>query len=227
MIAPPTLKATFLDVYQPRKLINCADETVRQYLLIIGLFSRHLGFSASIANLNDADVAAFLDAYSRERPRSNRRRSPATVNKARDHLLAIWRYLHGQGLVTKLPDIAPIKVFKRVPTAWDTFQVGELLNSATRLTGDVMPGVSRADFFVALFLVAYDTGLRKGALLGLRRSDVDLRRGHVLARAETQKQKANQLLTICEQTSDAVRELWLPDRELLFEFPKKLDKTKL
>ena len=207
-----TLVDVFENLYKPQRLINCNPETSRQYRFMLTLFERHLEYEPTIGDLTEAVVCGFLNTYSEGR-------SPATVNKARNHLLAIWNFLAKKQMVETFPDIRPIKCFQRTPVAWDTHQVELLLNSAAALPGEVVPGISRSQFFTTLLLLAYDTGLRRGALMGLRRADVDLRRGFVLARAETQKQKADQTLTIHRQTISAIADMWEPDREMLFPFP--------
>ena len=57
----------------------------------------------------------------------------------------------------------------------------------------------------------FDTGIRIGALMLLRRNDLDLERAAILIRPETQKQRAGQWKPFCRKfTLPVVRAIWPP-----------------
>ena len=53
-------------------------------------------------------------------------------------------------------------------------------------------------------------------MLAVRRVDVDLQRRWVFIRAESQKQRADQVLRISEATADYLAAIWQPERELVW-----------
>jgi integrase len=145
-------------------------------------------------------------------------RSPATCNKLRSYLRALLHFAQRQHLLSFdwLDDISRMPSPRRVPRAFLLCELEAMLEACRGLAGAVMQEIPAGLFWEALLLTLYDTGLRVSACLAIQRADVDMDAGWVLVHGETQKQRADQLLGLSEQTVEALRRIWSPPRELLF-----------
>jgi integrase len=190
--------------------------TDRQYRVQLRHFDRFLERPATLADLDDDVVSAFLadraDKVSQE-----------TANKARNHLLALWRFAARKRHVDQFPDVESFKERKRIPQAWSHAQLAKLVETAYR--GDhlkkerfKLPSgeIPLNLWWTALILVLYETGIRIGAALKLRTTDIDLENGRLFVRAEIQKQFADQAFTLTPQTTAILRQFAKVERDLLF-----------
>lgn len=96
-----------------------------------------------------------------------------TVNTYKRNLCAVWR----DAYMARLNDEPPLRVKKiKIPgqiiEAWTHEEIGRLLIAARTRRGCLANGVKRADFWEALILSAYSTGLRKGDLIHVKRSQI-------------------------------------------------------
>ena len=132
--------------------------------------------------------------------------------------LAIVADNHPRWVAAYLGIIAAGCVVVPLDTALHADQLTKLLASCSQ-EREFFFCVPSDRWWTALMLVIYDTGVRISATMSIRRADVDLAAGTLLVRAEEQKQKADQLFEPVAQTLAAVREIWLPERELLFQYP--------
>ncbi len=198
--------------YRPRRLPDNNPETRRKYEILFRHFGRFLGRSPGIADLNEDSIVGFLSAFARGH-------HPVTTNSSRSQLLALARYAHAKGFIREVPDVAKLKEPRRLPDAWTVEQVGLLLGAARQTRGEIC-GLPSPRYWSAVILLAYDTGLRAGALFSLPRENVDLCDRTVFARAEIQKQYADQLLRFAEDTAEAITSIWFPERYLLFPWQK-------
>lgn len=139
---------------------------IYQLHLVVGSFAKHIGRMPMVADLADDAVNRWLVALT-ESGLSKR-----TVKSKRSHLLALWRFGCEIGAVSALPArVRKVKCSKLIPDASPPEKVNELLAVARSLSGHFRKSrVSRPAFWVALLLVAWETGLRLGDLLKLERS---------------------------------------------------------
>ena len=134
-----------------------------------------------------------------------RRASPATVNKHRAHLLALWRFARKKKRLSgDEPDIEKTKEYKRIPEAWSLDEFQRLLTAATKADGTIV-GIPAGSWWLALLLLMYDTGLRISAVMQLPANAMT--DGHLRVAAETQKQGAEQHFRLHEQTLAALTQM--------------------
>lgn len=210
--SPDTLKRYFHEVYQPLKLVNCSPKTLETYRGTIKKFSEFLACDATLHHLNDDDLEAFSAFVAQSR-------SPSTVNKLKTHLCAIWRHAWKKRRVDEMPrDVEKLKVDKTLPDAWSQEEMARLLEAASQIQCQSrgMPGRL---WWPALILTIYDTGLRVGAVVQLRSQDLDLGTGLLRVWAKTQKQRADQIFRLHDDTVAALRAIGPERRELIFNVP--------
>lgn len=202
--------------YAPQRLADSSPDTVNMYRRTVLLFSWFLACDATFENLNEDAVDRFLAWLKQSGGWAN-----ATINGYRAELLAIWRHAWRKRKVSELPrDISKLSLPKRVPDAWSTAQVGLILNSAREEQGDIC-GIPACDWWPALILTLYDTGLRIAALMQSRLTDFDPATRWLMIPAEVQKQDADQVFRLPDDTVAAIvamneRE---SNREWLFPWP--------
>lgn len=156
------LLTSYLDtVYQPSRLMDASLNTVRLYRLSIGAFSGTLGKSAEIADLTNENLRRHLAR------RLADRRSPATANKDRAQLLAIWRHAAQHGFKSEWPDVRELREPVRAPVAWLPGECETLLAHVETEAG-LIGYVPARLFWSALLHVLLDTGERIGAIMQAR-----------------------------------------------------------
>ena len=209
-------------IYSRMKLAVRAMGTKRLYRNTLRLFDKWLGRPATLADLNDSTVTAHIGWI------VETGRSPRTGNKSRDQLLAIWRYAARKRHVELFPDVEPLQEYKRLPVAWTIGQLAKLIDVARRsgpggtkrLRQPSLCGVPANIWWTTLLLVLYDCGLRIGATLQLRCEDYDSANRRLFVRAEIQKQRADQVLPVSEETAGAIEIcIAATRREQLFPWP--------
>ena len=206
-----TLRKFFETIYRPRKIPGCKDGTSHKYNILFRHLERHMGREPMVSDLTE-DVFA---SYVAERLPG---RSPATVDGEQAKLLALANYAAKKGYLPEVPDVAPIKVYKRIPIACTVDEIGRWLTAAGKVKGDIN-GIPARLYWTCLFMVLYDTGARQGAARSLRWEDYQPDIPALLLRAETQKQKTDQLLKIANDTAAVLETIRKPERELIFPWP--------
>lgn len=214
------------DVYVPKRMIGASSGSIDAIRYGVVRFSKFLGRPAMLTDLTDDNISELMAWIINVAGLS-----VASANGSRAHLLSLWRYAHKRKLVESLPsDCDKLKELKKLPSAWTMEELGQILASAkqqqTPRTGmQYPPGL----FFQAMILVAYDTGLRLRALLGVKRDAWKPERREITAEASVMKHKVSQTFQVSEQTKEAV-ELMLRSAKsadaspgLLFPWPVRPD----
>lgn len=203
------------EVYMPRCMVGASPGSAEQILYAIRRLCKYTGHSVLVADLNDNLISGHMQWM------VDRGLSRATINSARAAILALWREAYRQELVERLPTVRKLQGHKRLPTAWSVGELERILQAAASLRGRVGQQLA-ADWWPALILFLYDTGLRIRSALAVQRDGVDLETGWVTVEAQTQKHKVEQRFRLTDQTIEAIRAIWLPPRKKLFYWPGHL-----
>lgn len=120
--------------------------------------------------------------------------SPATVNKELRHLRAVLKKARKWGYLPRDVDFEFLKEPGKLPTYIppDAFAAMYQVCDQAKLPRD--QAYPAADWWRGLIMCGYMTGWRIGAMLALRREDVDLDKGTALTRAEDNKGKRDQII---------------------------------
>lgn len=207
-----TLSAFFESAYLPRRLMGRSRATIEDMRSFLQRWAAFVG-AVPLDRITEDLACRYLADLSSSR-------AAATANKHRSYLLAILRFARRRHLIAAdwLDDLERLPEPRRIPRAYTIAEIERILSAANDLSGDV-GSVPRRLWARAFILTLYDTGLRVGACLMLRTADLDLAERSILARAETQKQRADQLFRLSEQTIAALAAIWCPHRERLFPWP--------
>ncbi len=187
---------------------NLKTRTVTLYRHSVQKFADHCGEDPTIDHLTNELVGKYLAALMQSGL------SPATVEKERAQLLAIWRHGRALGLIEQGPLIKKIVQPRKIPTALTVTQLQRLQATFDRLQGET-GGLPNSDVLRAIFGIQFTTAERVGAVCSLRWSDIG--QNVITFRAETRKGGREPLV---KQIPDWVHEdldrIKEPERELVF-----------
>lgn len=200
-----------LNLYSDKRLKSASPNTLRLYQHSLRSFARTLGRTATLKDLND-------DAIERHMWRIvNNGGSPASANKDRGQLIALWRFAFEKRMTETLPDNRPLIEPERVPMGWLPEELHKLLDTIAAMDGWIC-NVPCALWWRALVHVLLDTGERIGAIRYLEKSAVQDR--WLLVPAHLRKgRRRDRLYPLTEDTLESLRELMTTNKHSQELFP--------
>lgn len=210
------LLTDLFEIYAARKLI-CADEMTRtKYRVAIKHLGSTVGREPQIADLNDDTIAVMLARLVKGG------RTPQTANGYRAKLLALWRFAQNRGLVQFGPEIGKLPEPSRIPAAWTVEQLKAIFRACDLQQGWIGP-VRAAAFWRCLHMVLWDSAERLSAALSATWADCNLPDRWLVIRGEHRKgrigSKSDIAYRLHEETAQALEQIRLPTRDLIFEWP--------
>jgi integrase len=196
------------DVYSVEK--ELASNTVYLIFLKIRQFELWLDRPATLVDLNSDNINRFVKARLEVRSRE-------TVRGERSMLRALWSYAHEECGLLDQPPSRIRKVSRDVPPpdCWDEAQLKSLLAVCAIQRGYFEKWqLSRADYWTAFVLTAYDTGLRLGDLMLLECSRVRCAGTIRVIQHKTGKPLD---VAISDRAWDAIRKIRSQKRKHLFQ----------
>jgi integrase len=199
--------------YKAKRLRFKSPNTARLYHHTIRSFGKTLGRDPTIADLTndlvEQHMARIIDGGG----------SPASANKDRSQLLALWRFAATHKIVEHWPDVQIANEPEAVPLGWLPGDLEKLLAAAETERGFLGEVPARL-WWSALFRVLRATGERIGAIVHLERHH--LQGDWLLVPAEHRKGKRrDRLYPIGADAAEAVRALIAATKSgnLIFPFP--------
>lgn len=178
------LRHLLTDRYAPAKGLKPRSVTI--YLHSIEQLERHLGRAATLDDLHEDTLVAFLRWREATPHRVRGLPSRATVAKDRCQLLALADYAFRKKLIPEAPVVRPLRVPKRLPRGFTAEEVSRLIRAARQRKGKVA-GLPAAWWWSTILHSAWCTAGRIGDLLAVRWRDVDSARCEIVFRAEGRK----------------------------------------
>ncbi len=193
------LESFYREKYEPLALRSRRPNTKRLYRSTLRAFNLYLNRPAKISDLNDETVSGFA-GWRLENGLAKR-----SVNKDLFNLLAIWRWAHKKGVVKNWPDVELERPPVRVPVALSRDELAKVLE-AIEAEREFVGDYSGPLFWLAVFLLIWNTGERIGAVMALTWECVDLKRGWVRFIAEDRKgATADNALPLAPYTVEALK----------------------
>lgn len=170
-----------------RDLRNLGDKSMLLYGMLLKRLEAHLGHVPTVADLDDLVVSRYLRVRATQTWRG-KPVSPASVQKDKVMLAAIWNLAARKRWVAEFPELPKLKVPKRLPVgrAYTADDVSRLVRRAKSRKG-VTGGQPSAWWWSTLIWTGYLTAERKSALLALRWGQVDTDRCEVVFLGSTRK----------------------------------------
>lgn len=213
-VGPASLAEFLQSVYVPSRLA-LAPNSAEQLAIAVRLLDRWLGRPATLADLDETTLTAWL------RWLGDQRRSPRTINGKRGAILAIWRDAAERGLCRPPRKVPRAAEPKRLPVAWTLPEMAALWRACGDVPG-VWNGCPAATAWRIAVAVIWDTACRFDSLWRAGLADVDLERGAWFVPAEHLKgRRADRLFRLHPDTITLVRQSVPPDRDRLFPYPRR------
>jgi integrase len=204
----PTVPAFWLSVYR-HTLVCASPDTLQHYQLAVNHWER-VHPELPISLVDSRAILAFQNALSCGR-------SAATVNSYTRPIKAILRLAASEecGLLAKVPKIRRISERKRSPLALTVEEFGKVLAYVGMLT-QTEGGYPAADWWRAVLLTCWESGLRYTALMSVRTVDLLWGDAGFFSQADVAKDKEAQWFPLQPATLEAIRAIYDPIREHLF-----------
>lgn len=217
--APGSVWEYFETVYRPQRLISAAPVTLVSARSTFRFLREWRGSDVLLHEQNDALAADFFEWLLQGGRRA------VTVNGHRAQWFCVWRLAHERGVVNVEPKVRKLPEQIDEPDAWTHEEAAALIAATSALAGwPPIVGIPADPFFRALFLVAWWAALRRGSLLALRQSDVDLSSGWLSVPGASMKNRLGRRYRLGPDALDALRAIWEPRREFIFPWPWKLNR---
>ena len=148
--------------------------------------------------------------------------SPRSIKSKRAAIITLWYAAAELGMcpppVPRL--IRRPKCQRPAPDAWTLDEMRAILGACQTFRGQYYAnGVDRGRFWEAFVRVCYDTALRRGDMLAVRRSQLEsIEGGHVLRTVQS-KTGDGVVHVLRPKTVEALEAIFPPERELIFEWP--------
>lgn len=146
------------DRYKAKRLLFRSKNTIRLYEHTLRAFAATIGHSPTIEDLTSDKVELHMSRI------INKGGSPASANKDRSQLLALWRFAAVHKIVASWPEVQQITEPEQVPMGWMPEEIEKLFESAAK-EKQMIGNVQGAIWWTALFHTLLATGERIGAIL--------------------------------------------------------------
>jgi integrase len=166
------------ELYRQKQLRFKSQNTVRLYRHTLRAFATTLGRPPMISDLNSDAVERHMERI------IVKGGSPASANKDRSQLLALWRFAAAKAIVREWPIVAVMTEPEAIPMGWMPDEVSQILSACLRVDGSIGTVPAR-HWWTGLISVLLDTGERIGAVRPLKKHHIQ--GGYLLVPAEFRK----------------------------------------
>jgi integrase len=198
----PTSKKSWKDFrkeYEEQVLSRLAVSSQVAVKNALATFER-LASPAKVDSITTQMIDAFVAVRFKERGKNpGSIISPATVNKDLRHIKVALRKAHEWGYLQTLPKIHMLRESEKIPR----FVIAEhfeliYVTACEQAIHPQMEGqaYTAADWWRALVVTAYMTGLRIKEIMSIRRDDVDFQAGQMITRAKDNKGKRDERIPL-------------------------------
>ena len=212
--------ADFRQEYEERILANLAPNTVPLVKAALDNFERIVKLRR-IEAITTQVIDAFVATRREERGKKAKSLvSPATINKDLRHLKAALRVAHEWGYLTDVPKFRMVKEPYKLPVYVTPEHFTVIYLQAcelARLPAECGPTYTPRDWWQALVVTAYMTGLRINEILSLRKTDIDLDTGRLITRWDDNKGKRDEVIPLHSVVVEHLRSV-ITEHELIFRW---------
>ncbi len=210
------------DFYAPDRL-DLAPGSLQQIRIAIGLLDRFHQSPVALERLSREFLIDWMRWLA-----DVRRLAPATINRKRAAVMAIWTDAAARGQAPPVPqsrsplDRVPKRIEpERVPVTWSLPEIDRIFAAAARLPG-AWEGVRVSLCWVLGLLLFWDTGGRLAEVLAAEMRFMDVERKTLFMPAEHRKgRRRDRLYTLHAQTMEVFRSTLPSPRRRVFPFPYK------
>jgi integrase len=214
------LWAQFQAEYEERILSGRAPRTRDAAIDSVGHFQRIVK-PARVQSITTAMIDTFVAKRRLERGhKPGSVVKPTTINKDLRHIKAALRVAHDWGYLPEVPKIRMVKVPQTLPTFVTPEHFDVIYSKACDLAKfpqNPDQHYTPADWWQALVVTAYMTGLRVGEILAVRKDDVKLDSGELITRWDDTKTDRDEVIPLHEVVVVHLR-IIVSDHPLVFRW---------
>jgi len=159
-----------LSAYAERYILTneLSPATQANYRREVRSFARWIGRDIELSELSDELVSEWIVGL------QARGLNPKTVRNMRANIVALWNAaFYDRYIETEPRRVRKVKVPIGIPEAWTPDELSRLIGVARVVKGRIRKWrLSLSDYMLAFILTAYDSGLRLGDLMALRRKSI-------------------------------------------------------
>jgi integrase len=214
---PPSKKlwADFRKEYEEQVLSGLEPSSGRCIGTALDAFERHVKPNR-VESITTKTIDEFVTSRRNDKgKKAESRVASATINKDLRHLKAALKRAHEWGYLPNMPKIRMVREPEKLPrfVTAEHFEIiyAAACDLATMPSSDGQK-YAAADWWRALVVTAYMTGLRIKELLAIRREDVDFDKGILITRASDNKGKRDEAIPLHPVVIDHLRLLEGDDR---------------
>lgn len=212
--------ANFREEYETRILPSMAAKSIPMVKVALNNFERIVK-PARMEAIKTQTIDGFI---ARRRLDPGRKPgsliSPATINKDLRHIKAVLRVATEWGYLLEMPKVRMVREPQKIPTYITPQHFDLIYDKACELAKFPRnPGqhYTDADWWRALAVTAYMTGLRISEILAFRKDDLDLEAGTFITRAADNKGKRDEILRLHPIVVEHLRKI-VSDHPLVFRW---------
>ena len=215
-----TVRELLVSRYAP--LHQLTPRSVVLYKGTIDHWQRFLGREPLISDFDDLEVARFLQSRVGATKRGGKTISANTIAKDKAQISALWTFAAKKRLVNQFPSLPRTRLVHHTPKAATVDGLQAMMTAATTGRKKMYGNVPVAWFWRTLIRVAFETGERRGALVALRWSEVDLDGHQITFLAETRKGRSRDIVrAISQSLADELRQHRGAPGDLVWRYPGK------
>ena len=218
-----TLCKFYTEWYLPNRLGDGREKTKEAYRNALQHW-RLLTGDPPVKQITTETIARFRDALLKKRGLSRRRRMSA--NSARTYMRHIQVLLDklGQpgprnrdavGVLDRVPWAKPPREVEHIPKTVTIERMSACIQATAIMEVPVVPGIKPPAWWRALFIVAWNTGLRAGTLFSMRMDEIEWAKCRMVLPAERLKSRRPMIVHLNAAAMAAMRSI-RTDRELVF-----------
>jgi integrase len=223
----PTLCTFYRDYYAPLRHTDAMPTTKRTIQAVLKKWALVTGDPA-IKDITPAVIACYRDCLAKMHGKKPGRKMEAET--IRTHLRTIQTILEKAGpsgrgnrdaanlIPGPVPWAKPPHADIPLPRIVSARDLAAVYRVADRAVYPETPGISAADWWRAMVVIAYNTGLRRRTLFEMKWSHVDLETGYTKLPPQTLKSKRWHLIHLHEECVAHLEKIKGP-RELVFPWP--------
>ena len=214
-----TIRELLVSRYAP--LHQLTPRSVVIYKGTIDQWATFLGREPVTSDFDDLEVSRFLQ-HCVSRTVAGRPISANTIAKHKAQICTLWNFAAKKRLVEHFPSLPRTHLVHRTPKAATVDSMQALMAAAGTGKRAWYGDLPVAWFWQTLIRVAFETGERRGALMALRWSEVDLEGLQVTFLAETRKGRSRDIVrAISQSVADQLRLHRGAPGDLVWRYPGK------
>jgi integrase len=221
----PTLVTFFRDYFAPMRLADGSPATIAAYEVTLRRWKAITG-DPPLAEITNTMLLHFKECLT-QLPGRHGAASPNTIRRHLRHIQTIlnkagppgWHNRDAAGLIPTIPWIRPPREQLGLPKIVDEAVLNAAYMAASSMDLPTIPGVSPTDWWRALLVLAYNTGLRRRSLFELEWSFIDWHARLIAFAPSNMKSGRGHVVPLNDIAADHLRRI-RTDQRLVFEWPQ-------